>query len=49
MARKPIEKHLPLPVRHTLKELGMLIKIGRKEKQFAQTKQNWQSAWVLDE
>jgi len=37
MARKPIEKHLPLPVRHTLKELGMLIKIGRKEKQFAQT------------
>lgn len=36
MARKPIEKHLPLPVRHVLKELGMLISTGRKEKQFTQ-------------
>jgi len=36
MARKPIENHLPLPVRHALKELGMLIATGRKEKQFTQ-------------
>ena len=36
MARKPIENHLPLPVRHVLKELGMLIVTGRKEKQLTQ-------------
>ncbi len=36
MARKPIKNLLPLPVRHVLKELGMLIANGRKEKRFAQ-------------
>ncbi|MDY6793220.1 MAG: hypothetical protein SWH54_18285 [Thermodesulfobacteriota bacterium] len=36
MARKKIENHLPLPVRHALKELGMLIASGRKERQFTQ-------------
>jgi len=37
VARKPIENPLPLPVRHALKELGMLIEAGRKEKQFTQS------------
>ncbi len=37
MARKQIENHLPLPVRHVLKELGMLISSGRKERRFTQT------------
>jgi DNA-binding XRE family transcriptional regulator len=36
MARKSVENHLPLPVRHAIKELGMLIVTGRKEKQFTQ-------------
>ena len=36
MARKPIEIHLPLPVRQVLKELGMLISTARKERQFTQ-------------
>lgn len=37
MARKQIGNRLPLPVRHVLKELGMLISSGRKERRFTQT------------
>lgn len=36
MASKPIQSHLPLPVRHALKEMGSLISVGRKEKRFTQ-------------
>ena len=36
MSRKPIGNHLPLPVRQALKELGMLIASGRKERRFTQ-------------
>ncbi|MDL1962863.1 MAG: helix-turn-helix domain-containing protein [Deltaproteobacteria bacterium] len=36
MARKPIGNHMPLPVRQALKELGMLIASGRKERRFTQ-------------
>jgi len=36
MARKQIGDHLPLPIRHAIKELGMLIATGRKERQFTQ-------------
>ncbi|MGD9007302.1 MAG: helix-turn-helix domain-containing protein [Desulfobacteraceae bacterium] len=36
MGRKPIGNHMPLPVRHVLKELGMLIASGRKERRFTQ-------------
>ncbi len=37
VARKQIGNRLPLPVRHVLKELGMLISSGRKERRFTQT------------
>ena len=37
VVRKQIGNQLPLPVRHVLKELGMLIASGRKEKRFTQT------------
>jgi DNA-binding XRE family transcriptional regulator len=33
---KKIGNHLPLPVRHALKELGMMIASGRKERLFTQ-------------
>lgn len=36
MARKQIGNQLPPPVRHALKELGMLIASGRKERRFTQ-------------
>lgn len=36
MPRKKIDSHLPLPVRHVIKELGMLIASGRKERRFTQ-------------
>jgi len=37
VARKQIGNRLPLPVRQVLKELGMLISSGRKERRFTQT------------
>ena len=36
MSQKKIASHLPLPVRHAIKELGMLIASARKEKRFTQ-------------